>query len=62
MASSTGDIDMEYEIIFSECDEESSGLGWYVQRFPDGETSQSFKSKEDAREAYWNDELIFEEN
>ena len=52
-------LDNNHDIHYSPDDDMSTGLGWYVQQFPGGRTSQSFETETEARIAFKNDKLVF---
>ena len=48
-----------FDLVYSEDDDQECGKGWYVQRFPEGDGSQLFATKEEALAALAKNELIF---
>jgi|2_EtaG_2_1085320.scaffolds.fasta_scaffold22638_1 hypothetical protein len=48
-------------LVFSSDDDSETGKGWYLQKFPDGATSQLFRTSAEGMEAYRTDKLKFGE-
>ena len=47
------------DLVFSEYDEEESGLGWYFQDHAKNKTSQSFDDAYEAREEFDNKNIVW---
>ena len=50
-----------HDLCFSSDDETNTGLGWHIQHYPDGLTSQSFSTSKKAIQAMNDEELKFTE-
>jgi len=56
----TQTLDRSHDLCFSPDDDEATGKGWYIQRFPEQDTSQLFPTKNKATLAWRRGELIFD--
>ena len=52
-------LDRNHDLVYSEDDEKRTGKGFYVQRYPGGECSQSFAQPFDAMDALKTNQLTF---
>jgi len=54
------DLDDKHDLVYSRYDEDETGKGFYIQRFPDQKTSQLFESARDATKALAENKLKFD--